>query len=164
MRCNGAGLARFHEWIVNTPGPLIAVVRGAGPVIDRGDCLNSGAYACPQYDIRGYNFAHPGAAPGADRSTSVAASATRTSSLLPLPTIRPAQRLPGSRRDCKTLRLPASCDRLSAWIRGGPGLQPAANKAMVRSGGLGQFEIQRPPSPLAHRGRYTGLALIGIKL
>lgn len=27
MRCNGAGLARFHEWTINTPGPLIAVVR-----------------------------------------------------------------------------------------------------------------------------------------
>ncbi|TWT64933.1 hypothetical protein Pan14r_54760 [Crateriforma conspicua] len=26
MRCNGAGLARFHEWIINCPGPLIADV------------------------------------------------------------------------------------------------------------------------------------------
>ena len=26
MRCNGAGLARFHEWKVNLPGPLIAAV------------------------------------------------------------------------------------------------------------------------------------------
>jgi hypothetical protein len=24
MRCNGAGLARFYEWKVNRPGPLIA--------------------------------------------------------------------------------------------------------------------------------------------
>ena len=27
MRCNGAGLAMFHEWVLNTPGPLIAAVR-----------------------------------------------------------------------------------------------------------------------------------------
>ncbi|TWT72607.1 hypothetical protein Pan14r_49270 [Crateriforma conspicua] len=27
MRCNGAGLARFHEWQVKCPGPLIAAVR-----------------------------------------------------------------------------------------------------------------------------------------
>ncbi|TWT72642.1 hypothetical protein Pan14r_49620 [Crateriforma conspicua] len=26
MRCNGAGLAWFHEWKVNCPGPLIAAV------------------------------------------------------------------------------------------------------------------------------------------
>ena len=26
MRCNGAGLARFYEWKVKRPGPLIAVV------------------------------------------------------------------------------------------------------------------------------------------
>ena len=26
MRCNGAGLARFHEWKVSGPGPLIANV------------------------------------------------------------------------------------------------------------------------------------------
>ena len=25
-RCNGAGLARFRQWIVNHPGPLIATV------------------------------------------------------------------------------------------------------------------------------------------
>ena len=29
MRCNGAGLARFHKWKVNPPGPLIAVVTPA---------------------------------------------------------------------------------------------------------------------------------------
>ncbi|QDV61113.1 hypothetical protein Mal65_02360 [Crateriforma conspicua] len=27
MRCNGAGLARFHEWKINLSGPLIAAVR-----------------------------------------------------------------------------------------------------------------------------------------
>ncbi|TWU48959.1 hypothetical protein Poly51_48630 [Rubripirellula tenax] len=28
MRCNGAGLASFHEWKINSPGPLIAPVNG----------------------------------------------------------------------------------------------------------------------------------------
>ena len=33
MRCNGAGLARFHEWKTNRPGPLIADVRPASSML-----------------------------------------------------------------------------------------------------------------------------------
>ena len=39
MRCNGVGLARFHEWNVKRPDPLIAAVRRLNPYPMEGTLL-----------------------------------------------------------------------------------------------------------------------------